>query len=228
MIESKKFKQIDIEFSEFCKGVNNKNEYQQEIFYLYEQALKNIKGGHFEIAMFILCVIIESIASKKNYNEYKTFDEWLCDDKVRIDAFTKELKSCTSAKNIIPRWYEEYRDTYGSRKNFVKLIVTTYKNLNTAPSFMRLKVEKVNGVKTSTLRTEGYKDVNELYIEFEKSIKRLYDKYRSPFAHEGKFLNFNVRIMTKVGGFSDPESISLHDIAKMVLDVMKNNVISLS
>ena len=61
---------------------------------------------------------------------------------------------------------------------------------------MKWKVETIRGVKTSTWRTEGYKDADELYTEFEKSIKRLYDKYRSPFVHKGKFLNFVVRIKT--------------------------------
>lgn len=125
MIESKKFKQIESEFSEFCNDIKQKNKYQQEIFYLFEQALENIKGGHFEIAMFILCVITESISSKRSYDKYKTFDKWLCEDK-------------------------------------------------------------------------------------------------------GKFLNFSVRIDTKLGGHSDPESLSSQDIAKMVLDVMKNSVTGLS
>lgn len=228
MIESKKFKQIESEFSEFCKTIEQKNRYQQEIFYLFEQALENIKGGHFEIAMFILCVITESISSKKSYDKYKTFDKWLCEDKKRLDEFMDELKSDSSPKDVLSKWHEGYRETYGPRKNFVNTILDTYKNLNTAPSFMRWKVENVKGVKTSTLRTEGYKDANELYMEFEKAIKRLYDKYRSPFAHEGKFLNFSVRIDTKTGGHSDPESLSLQDIAKMVSDVIKSNISGLS
>ncbi len=228
MIESKKFKQIESGFSKFCNDIKQKNKYQQEIFYLFEQALENIKGGHFEIAMLILCVITESISSKRSYDKYKTFDKWLCEDKGKLDEFMKELKASSLPKDVISKWHEEYRESYGPRKLFVNLIVNTYKNLNTAPSFMNWKVETIEGVKTSTLRTEGYRDANELYMEFEKSIKRLYDKYRSPFAHEGKFLNFSVRIDTKTGGHSDPESLSLQDIAKIVSDVIKSNIAELS
>jgi len=225
MIESKKFKEIEAEFEELCKEIQKNGGYRQEICYLFEQALENIKKEHFDIAMLILCVIIESIASKKNYEEFKTFDLWLIENKEeRLNRFVEEIKESKNTEVSIKNWHEQYRETYGPRKNFVKVVIETYKTLNKVPSFMNFKTENINGVKTSTYRTEGYKDVDELFSEFEKIIKNIYDDYRSPFAHQGKFLKFDVRINTKIGGMSVPGSISLQDMARIALNVMKVNL----
>jgi len=225
MIESRKFKEIETEFGEFCKDLEKDSRYKQEICYLFEQALENIKKEHFDIAMLILCVIIESIASKKNYEEFKTFDLWLTENKEeRLNKFVEEIKGKSSPEDIIRKWHEQYRETYGPRKNFVKIVIETYKTLNKMPSFMNFKTDSINGVKTSTYRTEGYKNVDELFSEFEKIIKNIYDDYRSPFAHQGKFLKFDIRIHTKIGGMSVPGSISLQDMASITLNVMKVNL----
>lgn len=218
------FKEIEEEFKIFSKNLKG-DRYKQEICYLFEQALENIKKEHFDIAMFILCVIIESIASKKNYEEFKTFDLWLIENKEdRLNKFVKDIKENSSADDIIKKWHEQYRETYGPRKNFAKIVIETHRTLNKVPSFMQFKTETIKGVKTSTYRTEGYKDVNELYTEFEKVIKDIYDDYRSPFAHQGKLLSFDVRIHTKIGGMSVPGSISLQDMAGIALNVMKVNL----
>jgi len=224
MIESKMFKQIEMEFKELCKDLEKENKYKQEICYLFEQALENIKKEHFDIAMFILCVIIESVASKKNYEEFKTFDNWLIEDKEkRLNKFLEEIKGIQNPEEVIKNWHEQYRETYGPRRNFAKIVIETYKTINKVPSFMKFKTENIKGVKTSTYRTGGYKDTGELYKEFGKVIKSIYDHYRSPFAHQGKFLGFDVRIHTKIGGMSVPGSISLQDMAGIALNVMKIN-----
>jgi len=225
MIESEKFKQIETEFRELCKDLEKENRYKQKICYLFEQALENIKKEHFEIAMFILCVIIESIASKKNYEEFKTFDLWLIENKEeRFNKFLEEIKKNQNPEEIIKKWHESYREMYGPRKNFIKIIVETYKTLNKVPGFMRSKTENRNGIKTSTYRRECYKNVDELWEKFEKVIKNIYDDYRSPFAHRGKFLNFSIKINTLTGGMSVQGSISLQDMAKIALNVMKVNL----
>lgn len=224
MIESKKFKEMETEFQELRVKIESNVMYNQEICYLFEQALQNIRQGHFEIAMFISCIIIESIASRKYYEEFKTFDSWLIENKKeRLDIFSKEMKASKNEEVII-KWHTKYRETYGPRKNFVRIIIETYKNLNKVPGFMRFKTENRNGVKTSSYKTEGYKDANELNVEFEKVIKGIYDDYRSPFAHQGKFLSFDVRIHTKIGGISVPGCISLQDLAGITLNVMKMNL----
>lgn len=224
MIESKKFNKIEQEFMELHTNINQDDRSNQEICYLFEQALENIKKRHLEIAMFILSVIIESIASRKNYEEFKTFDLWLIENEERLKEFIEEIKGSSSPKEIIKKWHEQYRETYGPRKNFVKIVIDSYKTLNKIPSFMWLKTKIIKGVKTSTYRTEGYNDINKLFEEFEKEIKKIYDKYRSPFAHQGKFLDFGVRIQTKVGGPSFPGSISLQDLSLITLNLMKVNL----
>ena len=89
-----------------------------------------------------------------------------------------------------------------------KIIEDTYKKLRKVPSFMNMKCEKINGI-TTAYRTEAYSNEDK-YSELSKVIKKLYDDYRSPFTHEGKFLKFHVKIDTIIGGISNPESISLY------------------
>jgi len=223
MIESDMLKEIESDFDKFCKDLTNDNRYKEEICYLFNQALNNIKNSHLEIAMFILCVIIESISFKKNKEPFMTFDTWLS-DAARLSEFTKQIKSSETPIEIIKHWHSKYRETYGPRKNFVKIIVETYKSMKKVPSFMRFKTEKNGGRRISKFREEGYKNGEELYCEFEKVIKRIYDEYRSPFAHEGKFLGFDVKIHTKTGGMSVPGTISLQDMASITLNVMKTNL----
>ena len=216
-------KEIESDFDKFCKDLSNDNRYKEEVCYLFGQALYNIKNNHLEIAMFILCVIIESISFKKNKEPYRTFDTWLS-DATRLSEFTKQIKSSETPIEIIKQWHSKYRETYGPRKNFVKTIVETYKSMKKVPSFMQFKTEKSGGRRISKFIEEGYKNEEELYGEFEKVIKHIYDEYRSPFVHAGKFLGFDVKIHTNIGGISVRGAISLQDMASITLNVMKTNL----
>lgn len=224
MIESRKFKEIEIEFREISKGIDNQNRYNQEMCYLFEQALENIKKEHLDIALFILCVIIESIASKKNYEEFKLFDSWLIENpEENLIPFVNEIKTNQTPENIIKKWHEKYRETYGPRKNFIKIIIETYKSHDKLPEFMRFETKTNGGVSRSSFRLEGYTK-EELYTEFKKEVENIYDDYRSPFVHQGKFLSFSVRVTTKSGLFSVPGCISLQEFAEITLEVMKENL----
>lgn len=224
MIKSRKFKEIETEFREISKGIDNQNRYNQEMCYLFEQALENIKKEHFDIAMLILCVIIESIASKKNYEEFKTFDSWLIENpEKKLIPFVNEIKTNQAPENIIKKWHEKYREIYGPRKNFINIIIETYKSHDKLPEFMYFETKTNDGVSRSSPRLGEYNG-EELYNEFKKEIGSIYDDYRSPFVHQGKFLSFSVRVTSKSGLFSVPGCISLQQFAEITLNVMKENL----
>ncbi|MBN2101973.1 MAG: hypothetical protein JW716_03830 [Candidatus Aenigmarchaeota archaeon] len=223
MIESDKFKQVVSEFSEFIETIDETDNFGKRMCYLFEQALDNIKNEHLEIGMLLLCTVIESIAAKRNYEEYKTFDYWVS-NMGDFDNFIKEIKETDEPRKIIEKWHIIYRETYGPRKNFINIIVDTYKTLNIIPGFMKFKTVVKNGVEKTTYRTEGYNDINEYLTEFRKAIGHVYDESRCPFAHQGKFLRFDIRIQTKIGGLSSPRSISLQDMATITFNVMKANI----
>lgn len=223
MIESNILENIELEFNELRRAINEQNRYNQEMCYLFEQALENIKNGHYEIAMFILCVIIESIGSKQNYEEYKNFDEWLTENpEERLNPFFNEIKE-NSSEDIIKKWHEQYRETYGPRKNFVGIVIKTYKTLNKYPQFMHSKSEVIGEV--VRISYKEYENIEKLWKKFEKVIKDIYDKYRSPFAHQGKMLDSNAIFQTaELGGMSSTDTISIQDIAGIVINVMKVNL----
>ncbi len=69
-----------------------------------------------------------SIASKKNYEDFKNFDAWLSENEEELGIFVKEIKNFPNPKEIIKKCHEKYRETYGPRKNFIKIIVNTYES----------------------------------------------------------------------------------------------------
>ncbi len=76
MVDSPKLEDVKKEYDLFkLEAINDS--YCFDIFYYFDQALKNTEEGHHEIAMFLFCVIIESIVSTIKYEKYLSFDEWL-------------------------------------------------------------------------------------------------------------------------------------------------------
>lgn len=228
MIESELFKDVERDFEEFKKAAKANEEFSERMCYLFEHALEDIKNKHLEIALSTLCTIIESVASKKYCAEHASFDQWLVEDKAnRLDKFVEEIKAGGSApEEVVKKWFELYRDTYGIRKNFVKIIKETYQATGNVPGFMENKTEKIGGRRVSTFGTASYKKEDELWSEFERALKYIYDKYRSPFVHAGEFLGFDVKICTMTGGMSLPRSISLQTMADIALHVMRQNLIA--
>lgn len=88
---------------------------------------------------------------------------------------------------------------------------------------MLCRTEKKEGVSISQLRNKNNLKSVDLLNEFKKEVGDIYDKYRSPFIHQGKFLNPVIKARTKIFGNSVPGFISLQDFAKITLDVMKLN-----
>lgn len=227
MIESEKFQKIKEEFKKFYETLPKENEFYQKICYFFEQGLENMKDEHFEISMMLFCIVIESIASKKYCPEYKTFDKWIIENKKeRLNKFVNDIKKEENKEKVIENWYLTYKETYGLRKNFVKIIIEdTYKKLKKVPFFINIKCEKMeNGIITS-YQLETYSNEEEVYSKLSKIIKKIYDDYRSPFTHEGKFLKACVKIDTLIGGISNSESVSLQDISNISLNVMKQNLL---
>ena len=153
-------------------------------------------------------------------------EKWLIENESeRLNKFISEIRKTLNPKKTLQNWHKQYRETYGPRKNFIEIIMKTYDTLGILPGFMKMKTKKIKGVKTSTLRKpEEFKNIKKLKKEFKHEVGEIYDEYRSPFVHQGKFLSFDVRLQTKIGGISFPGSISLQDIIGITLNVMKVNL----
>ena len=223
MIESKLFLNLQESFERFKKEIKQDGEFKEKIIYYYDLALENIRQNHQEVAILLLCTIIESFLYKKYKIEHKEFFDWL-KTRESFEEFSKEFLEEENKKAVLEKWKEKYLEDYGITRKFVKIVMDCYKNQKGIPNYiLDWKTEMINGIKTSTLRNpEEEINEEELYNDFEKDLKKIYREYRSKFVHQGEFIPFDSRISTQIGGISHPQCISSQQFAGIVLVVMKD------
>src|SRR3989338_10799 len=220
-IESEKFKKIEEDFANFKGEIKSTQQFDNKLVYYCELALENIKEGHQEVAIVLLCTIVETLAIKKSEQKHIEFYDWIVQNE-NIHTFSKEFNDGGDKKGVLLKWKEQYLEKFGTTRAFVNLILECYKQLGGIPSYIvTFKTETVNGVKTSTPRKPDEINEEALLNDFTKDIKMIYGEYRSKFIHEGEFIPFDSKINTNIGGISTPQSISSQDFARMVLTVMK-------
>ncbi|TRZ54626.1 hypothetical protein D4Q76_02065 [archaeon] len=223
MIYSELLKKLENSFIEFRNSLKENEKFNSKILYYYELALENIKNNNQEVAVVLLCTIIETLAKKKDNLKHIEFYDWIVNKEI-LEKFSEEFKS-DDKKAVICKYKEMYLNDYGATRKFVNIILDTYKVLGGVPDYIaNWKTEMINGIKTSMPRKMEEQNEDVLKKDFEKDIKQIYSEYRSKFIHEGKFIPFDARINTLTGGTSQPQSISIQQIAGIVLQVIKHNL----
>lgn len=223
MIESEIFKKLENSFIEFRNTLKENEKFNSKILYYYELALENIKNNNQEVAVVLLCTIIETLAKKKDNIKHIEFYDWIASKEI-IDKFSEEFQN-DDKKTVISKYKKIYLENYGATRKFVNIVIDTYKVLGGVPDYIaNWKTEMNNGIKTSLPRKMEEQTEAVLREDFEKDIKYIYSEYRSKFIHEGKFLPFDAKINTLTGGTSQPQCISTQQLAGIVLQVIKHNL----
>jgi putative component of toxin-antitoxin plasmid stabilization module len=222
MIESSLFQKLEESFRLFKQDFNQEDEFKKKLLYYYELALDNIKQNHQEVAILLLCTIIETISIKNTSHVYLDFQNWLVKGDI-FDKFLKEIQDEKNKKAVIKKYDEIYLEEFGVTRRFVRTILEVYKKIGGVPEYIaQWKTEVINGVKTTTFRNPEQINEKELWTEFERDIKMIYREYRSKFVHEGKFIPFDSQISTEIGGLSHPKCVTSQQFAGIVLVILKD------
>jgi len=207
-------------------GYSDENgEFLKQVLFIFEQGIDNVKRKNYDMAFLAFFCVVEGIASKKYFNRnYVLFESWISDNRENIEIPETENPDdyAESVKNNL----NTYRETYGSRRNFVKIILEKYRETQTAPSFLaNWEVIRIpGGARRAQMRSEPFESLEDFYSKLETYVRKIYDDYRNPLVHSASPLNFIVRISSQIGGISTPLGVSAQSFGSIVLDVLKYHI----
>lgn len=224
MINSPMLENINQDFQSLID--ETEDEEYEELFYLFDQGMASLDSEHLESSLICFCSVIEAVVNKRRDSGFKTFDSWIKEEK-RLDEFIEDLNS-DSPKAAVDEWFDDYREKYGVRRSFGRLVAEAFRCQEKFPKFLKMKTEKTDaGTTRSTYRDIGddFETIDEAYEKVEQVVKkRVYDDYRSALVHEGSFASPFVEIKTKIGGSSSPDDLSIQSVANFALTVLQVEV----
>lgn len=206
----------------------NKDDFEEDSWkfiknclHFFWMGLENIEEGHIEMGYIAFACIVEGLASKKYYQEFSQFKNWVRENEDEIEIPEEPTKE--DYIETIEDNFDTYKKNYGARQNFVKIFLEKYRKTGTAPSFVKNKevIEIEDGVERIQKRTRPLEDKDEAFEAVEKLLKKVYDEYRSPMLHEAETLGFEEKIMSKIGGVSSPVWMSAQDFGIITFDIFE-------
>lgn len=198
----------------------------QNIFKFYNDALDILeysKLQYSEASFALLCSIVEGIAGLKYGRKYQPFEKWLLDNDLEIDKLRK-TSSVDDFKDIIKKQSESYLEKYGSRRNFVELIIKSY--ALDKPKYPHFIFYETSKEKKDYTLSESKNRLCE--HEFKKYLQLIYDEYRSQPLHQCNSIPFYSAISSIIGLSSgklpvnnkNKWSVDVIDFAVIVLNVI--------
>ncbi len=207
---------INKEFKKLLKekslSYTNLNKKYPEL-YFFKRAILELRKKEYEIALLLLCSIIESIANKKRYDKYIDFYQWLKEE--------RKLSNKRISEKRLDKLYKQYKKIYGSRYGFKQIILESYHR--TFPTFACYSYKNIGRNSWTPIKLRKKKDIEK---NFKKFIDKVYDKFRSPFTHWLTTFDFETNILSKISSNIDLgiKGININLLLEIAFKVIKENI----
>lgn len=199
--------------------IDLKDSFWKNIFIFLEKSIKFLSEEDFDSVFIYCCSIIESLASKKGFNNnYKHFIPWIIEN--NLNDFKQDLiKNESNFENILNKWNDAYLDIYGSTRGFKKIILESYKKLNKMLSLVMANVKIENGTEITILDVEVSEKI--AIIRLKKAINNIYTNYRNKLVHSAISIPFSSRIGNIINFGSSETIIIARDMLVICLDCIE-------